>query len=92
MNDDMIPQPRWKQRRDRMVAWWRKSRIRRQAALTSLRNAGAQALSLAISTAGGMLISYGVYTLYAPAGRVVAGLMCWLLLWSFEQDRKGKRR
>lgn len=91
MSDDLMPQPAWKQKRDRLVSWWRKSKDRRQAALKTLRNAGAKALTLAISVAGGMLISYGVWRVYPPAGFVVGGLLCWLALWSHEQDEKRRR-
>lgn len=47
-----------------------------------------KALTLAISVLGAILISYGVLLVYVPAGYVVGGLMCWLLLWSHEQDRR----
>jgi hypothetical protein len=45
---------------------------------------------LAIQVLGGMLISYGVYQASHSAGFIVAGFICWLLLWSHEQDKKGR--
>lgn len=53
-------------------------------------SAGIMLLTLAISTAGATLISYGVYRIYEPAGYIAGGFMCWLLLWSHERD-KGRR-
>lgn len=84
MPDDLTPLPR-------RVQWWRRTKNQRRAALTTLKSTAAALLVLAVSAAGAMLISYGVYSVYAPAGYVVGGLMCWLLLWSHEKDRGGSR-
>jgi hypothetical protein len=81
--NDLKPLPR-------PVQWWRKSRNRRQTALTTFKNATAKALTLAISVAGAMLISYGVYSVYPPAGFLVAGVLVWVLQWSYERDRSSE--
>lgn len=84
MTDDMTPLPR-------RVQWWRRTKNQRQAALTTLKTTTAALLTLAVSVLGAMLISYGVYSVYPPAGFVVGGVMCWLLLWSHEKDKGGSR-
>lgn len=84
MVNDLTPLPR-------RVQWWRRTKNQRRAALTTLKSIAAALLVLAVSVTGAMLISYGVYSVYAPAGYVVGGLMCWLLLWSHEKDRGGSR-
>lgn len=75
----------------RRVQWWRRTRDQRKTALTTLVKLAATLLTLAVSVLGAILISYGVYTVYTPAGYIVGGLMCWLLQWSHEKDRKGGR-
>jgi ABC-type spermidine/putrescine transport system permease subunit II len=75
----------------RPVRWWRETRNQRQAALTTLKSTAAALLTLAVSVLGAILVSYGVYQVYVPAGYVVGGLMCWLLLWSHEKDKGGGR-
>jgi hypothetical protein len=70
----------------RHVQWWRRTRDRRQAAYTTFKAMGAKALILAISVLGATLVSYGAWMIYAPAGYIVGGLLCWVLLWSHEQD------
>lgn len=89
-HDDLTPLPRWQQKRRALVAWWHRTRDRRRAAYRTFKSGAASALTLAISVVGAILISAGVYQMYAPAGYVVGGFMCWLLLWSHEQD--GRRR
>jgi hypothetical protein len=84
MADDLVPLPA-------RVQWWRKTKNQRHAALKTLRSAAAALLILAVSVAGAMLISYGVYQVYPPAGFVTGGAMCWLLLWSHEKDKAVKR-
>lgn len=37
-----------------------------------------------------MLISYGVYSVYPPAGLLVAGVLVWVLQWSYERDRSSE--
>lgn len=48
-------------------------------------------VSLVISVLGATLIAYGVWTVYAPAGFVVAGVSVFALQWSHEKDREAKR-
>lgn len=82
--DDLQPLPR-------RVQWWRRTKNRRQTALTTLKSTASALLVLAVSILGATLVSFGVYQMYAPAGFITGGLMCWVLLWSHEQDR-GRRQ
>lgn len=84
MVDDLTPLPR-------RVQWWRETRNQRRAALTTLKSTAEALLILAVSVLGAILVAYGVYQVYAPAGFVTGGLMCWLLLWSHERDKVVKR-
>ena len=86
--DDLTPLPNWKRRRLELVAWWRRTRNQRQRAYKSFKTTALRALTLAISVLGGILISYGVWQTYAPAGYVVGGALCWVLQWSHEQDKQ----
>lgn len=81
MQDDLKPLPRH-------VQWWRRTRIQRQRAWKSFESVARKLLTLAIHVLGAILISYGVHQVYAPAGYVTGGIMCWLMLWSAEQDRR----
>ena len=36
-------------------------------------------LGFAFATAGGILVSYGAWNIYAPAGFVVGGILCYLM-------------
>jgi hypothetical protein len=83
-HDDLTPLPR-------RVQWWRRTKNRRQTALTTLKSTASALLVLAVQALGAILISFGVYEVYAPAGYVVGGLMCWLLQWSHEKDKGGSR-
>ena len=83
---DLTPLPVWKQRQRALVAWWRRSRDRRRTAYQGLRKAGARALTLAISMVGATLISYGVWSVYAPAGYVVAGVLVWAIQWNYGEE------
>lgn len=80
------PQPRWKQYRARLVAWWQRSRDRRQRAYTNLKTAGRRALTLAISLVGATLVSYGAWMIYAPAGYLVAGGLLWAIQWNYGDE------
>lgn len=71
-----------------LKSWWVRSRNRRQKARRDLWNAGQKATAFAFQWVGGTLISFGAYQMYSPAGYVVGGLICWLLLWSGETDRR----
>ena len=77
--NDLKPLPAWRQK-------WRAGRIRRGKLYASLRKVGAKAASLAVSGAGAILIAYGVYSVFEPAGLVVGGILCWVLQWSHAKD------
>lgn len=81
---DLTPLPRH-------VQFWRRTKNQRHAALKTLKSTAAALLVLAVSVLGAILVSYGVWQVYAPAGYVTGGLMCWLLLWSHEKDKGGSR-
>lgn len=87
---DLTPLPVWRQHLARFRDRWRKSGDRRASVYAAFVSTASVMLGLAISGAGAILISYGVYEVYRPAGFVTGGLMCWLLLWSHERDR-GRR-
>jgi len=89
--DDLTPLPAWRQRVARWRQKWIRSRNRRQAAYRSFKSAAQKGLTLAISVLGAILISYGVWQMYAPLGYVVGGFLSWLLLWSAEKDRERRR-
>lgn len=80
------PQPKWKQHRARVVAWWRRSRDQRQRSLKNLKNAARRALTLAISVVGATLVGYGVWMIYAPAGFIVGGFVLWILQWNYGSE------
>lgn len=82
------PLPAHRRRWREMKAWWVRSRNRREQGLKSLWNAGQKATAFAFQWLGGTLISFGVYQTYPPAGYIAGGLICWLLLWSGEADRR----
>lgn len=83
------PQPRWRQRRAALVAWWRRSRNQRQQGLKNLKKTARRALTLAISVVGATLVGYGVWMIYAPAGFIVGGAALWILQWNYG-DREGE--
>mgnify|MGYP001613227173 CR=1 FL=1 len=84
MPSDLTPLPR-------RVQYWRRTKNQRQTALKTLKTTAAALVVLAVSVLGAILVSYGVYQVYPPAGFVTGGLMCWLLLWSHEKDKGGSR-
>lgn len=84
MSSDLEPLPR-------RVQWWRRTKNQRHAALKTLKSTAAALLTLAVSVLGAILVSYGVYQVYIPAGYMTGGMMCWLLLWSHEKDKGGSR-
>lgn len=87
---DLTPLPAWKQRLARYRAAWRRSKDRRHQARMTLQRAATLGLTLAFYLGGATLISFGVYSMYSPAGYICGGLMCWLLSWA--GDRDGGRR
>lgn len=50
---------------------------------------GRRALTLAISLLGAMLVSYGVWQVYAPAGFVTGGILLWAVQWNYGEGGKG---
>lgn len=80
--------PKWKQKFMMLRHQWRVNRNRRQNAYDSLGKTGAKALSLVLSLGGAILIAYGVYQVFHPAGYVTGGILCWVLQWSSEKDRR----
>lgn len=80
------PLPKWKQRRAALVAWWRRSRDRRLRTLKNLGKAGRRGLTLAISMLGAILVAYGTWTVYAPAGWIVAGGLLWAIQWNYGDE------
>ncbi len=87
MRDDLRPQPRWCRARDRMVAWWRRSRNSRRNAYTNLKKAGRRGLTLAISVLGATLVSYGVWSVHHPTGYIIAGALLWAIQWNYGDER-----
>lgn len=81
MNADLKPLPR-------RVQWWRRTQDARHRAYKSFKTGAQKLLTLAVSVVGAILISYGVWQVYPPAGYVVGGMLCWVLLWSHEQDKR----
>lgn len=88
MSEILKPQPVWRQKRAYAVAWWKKNAIRRRSAYTTLKNVGLRALTLAISTLGAILVAFGVYETFEPAGYIVGGLLLWLIQWNYG-DKEG---
>lgn len=83
---DLTPLPKWKQHRNRLVAWWRRSKIQRQRALKTLTSAGRKGLTLAISVLGAILVAYGVWDMYPPAGFVTGGALLWAIQWNYGSE------
>jgi hypothetical protein len=81
MANDLIPLPLWRQR-------WRAAAGRREKHLLAFKAMVGTLLSLAVSCAGATLVAYGVWSVYQPAGYVVAGALVWALQWSHEKDRE----
>lgn len=80
------PLPRWKQRRNVLVAWWRRSRDRRRTAVSTMAKAGRTGLTIAISVVGAILISYGVWQVHHSAGYVTAGILLWVIQWNYGKE------
>lgn len=89
--DDLRPLPWYRQRLAQTRAWWVRSRNRRQDAYRNLKTAGRKGLTLAISVVGATLVSFGVYSTYAPAGYVVGGVLLWMIQWNYG-EQKGSGR
>lgn len=84
MRSDTTPLPVY-------VQWWRRTKDRRRRAWETFKVTAERTVVLAVSVLGAILISYGVRQVYTPAGYVVGGVMCWLLLWSREKDKEAGR-
>jgi len=85
--DPMLdPLPVWIQRRNALVAWWRRSRDARRQTLRTLKKAGRRGLTLAISVVGATLVSYGVWSVHHPAGYAIAGLLVWAIQWNYGNE------
>lgn len=80
------PQPKWRQRRAALVAWWRKTRDARHKALKTFRTQARKLLTLAVSVLGATLISFGVWTVHPSAGYIVAGLLLWGVQWNYAKE------
>lgn len=83
------PQPKWRQIQARLVAWWRRSRDSRRNAYRNLKKAGRKGLTLAISVVGATLVSFGVWSVYAPAGYITAGALLWAIQWNYGEEGDG---
>lgn len=83
MRSDLTPLPT-------RVQWWRSTAGRRQKALLAFKVMVGTLVSLAVSMLGATLISFGVYSVYRPAGLIVAGVLVFVLQWSHEKDREAK--
>jgi hypothetical protein len=83
------PLPKWEQRRRALVAWWRRSRDSRRNAYRNLKKAGRKGLTLAISVVGATLVSFGVWSVYAPAGYITAGALLWAIQWNYGEEGDG---
>lgn len=81
MKSDLKPLPK-------RVQWWRKTRNRRQQAYVTMGSAARKLSTLAITVLGAMLISYGAWLVVPAAGFVTGGILCWVLVWSHEQDKR----
>lgn len=82
MRNDLKPLPKHRQ-------WLLRTADRRKKAWAALKSMATKLLTLAISVLGAILISVGAYQMYGPAGYVVGGLLCWVLLWAHEQGKGG---
>jgi hypothetical protein len=87
---DLMPLPPWRQKWNRFRVNWVRTKNQRRIAYLSLIKLLKKGLTLAVSVLGAMLISFGAYQIYAPVGYVTGGLLCWVLVWSSEQDRGGR--
>lgn len=86
MASDLTPLPPWRQKWNKLRADWRRSKERRRLAYKSFKRAARAALTLAVSVVGAILISFGVWSVYHPAGYVVAGLLLWGIQWNYGKE------
>jgi hypothetical protein len=87
MTDDLKPLPKWKQRVARARAYWKRTANRRQEVYSAFKPMVRKAVTLAISGTGATLISYGVWSVFQPAGYAVAGLLLWAIQWNYGSER-----
>lgn len=85
--DDLKPLPAWKRKRAEWLAAWRRSRVSRVRRYATLRKAGRKGLTLAISVVGAILVSFGVWQMYAPAGFLAGGILLWVIQWNYGSER-----
>lgn len=87
MNPDK-PLPKWRSLLLLGRSKWRRGKGARSIAYANLKIVGAKLLTLAVSVVGAMLISFGVWQIYAPAGYIVGGILAFGLQWSHEKDKE----
>lgn len=84
--NDLTPQSKWKRRRAAALAWWSRTQFRRNKAVSAFVSVLRRLVTLAISVVGGTLISYGVWTIFEPAGFIVGGILLWAIQWNHEAE------
>ena len=52
----------------------------------TLRKAGRRGLTLAISVVGAILVSYGAWQVYGPAGYLLGGALLWVIQWNYGNE------
>lgn len=77
------PLPAYRRHLARAKGWWLRTGNQRSETLRTLRKAGRRGLTLAISLLGLTLVSFGVYSIHAPAGYVTGGILLWALQWNY---------
>lgn len=60
--------------------------MRRQKATTTFVSLFRRLVTLAISVVGGTLVAYGVWSIFEPAGYMVAGLLLWAIQWNYGNE------
>ncbi len=85
--DDLTPLPKWRQRWNRARANWRGGRNRRREVYAAFKPMVEKAVTLAISTGGATLVSYGVWSVHHSAGYIVGGMLLWVIQWNYGGER-----
>lgn len=81
MRNDLTPLPA-------RVQWWRRTASRRREALVAFKAMVVTLVGLTVSVVGATLVAYGVWSMHAPSGFIVGGVLVYLLQWSHEKDRE----